>query len=255
MLVVIISGRANPYTKFYTDWTKDITLQNIEPLVGDPQLTRGTDQKKDFENMAENGYVMLGYSSFSGADVDEEDAIKQAKKINASKAIVYKTYTNSVSGTTRITTPTTQTSRTNLSGSVYGGAGYAAYSGTGTTTTYGSRTTYVPYTIDRYDYFASYWARAKKFRLGTYVTDLDADKRAEIKSNKGVVISAVVKGSPAYNADIFKGDILKKIGDVDIYDTEKYTQAIDKYEGRKTEIEIYRGGEILIKNIEIQTIK
>ena len=141
MLVVIISGRANPYTKFYTDWTKDITLQNIEPLVGDPQLTRGTDQKKDFENMAENGYVMLGYTSFSGADVDEEDAIKQAKKINASKAIVYKTYTNSVSGTTRITTPTTQTSRTNLSGSVYGGAGYAAYSGTGTTTTYGSRTT------------------------------------------------------------------------------------------------------------------
>ena len=96
MLVVIISGRANPYTKFYTDWTKDITLQNIEPLVGDPQLTRGTDQKKDFENMAENGYVMLGYTSFSGADVDEEDAIKQAKKINASKAIVYKTYTNSV---------------------------------------------------------------------------------------------------------------------------------------------------------------
>ena len=45
--------------------------------------------------------------------------------------------------------------------------------------------------------------------------NLDATKtleqKQEIESNKGVIIKRVEKGSPAFNADILEGDIIKKI--------------------------------------------
>jgi len=96
-----------------------------------------------------------------------------------------------------------------LYGSAYGYGGYASYSGTAYTTTYGSKTTYIPYTVHRSDYLATYWIKMKPPIFGTHIKDLTPEIRQQIGSNKGMLVYAVIKGSPAFEADILKGDVLK----------------------------------------------
>jgi len=57
-----------------------------------------------------------------------------------------------------ITTYTPQTAY--HTGSVYGGGSIATYSGT--TTYYQTQTTNVPYHIDRYEMFATYWTKRQR---------------------------------------------------------------------------------------------
>lgn len=252
-VVLIVAGCANPYAKFYTDQTGGIFPENIEALAGNPSVFSGTDLQKDYDSMMENGYVVLGYSSFNGESTNKKMALAQAKKVNASRVLLYENYSGTVSGSMPLTLPETQMSTTNINGNVYGSGGYASYSGTGMTTTYGTKTTYIPYSVNRYDYFASYWGKVKKFRLGLYVEEMDASKRARIQSNKGVIVSAVVKGTPAFNADIFKGDVIKRIGDIEISGEPDFMAALDKFEGKKTNFLIYRDGYLIEKNVGILT--
>jgi len=253
LAVLFLAGCANPYAEFYTDRTGGKFPDDFEALSGVPELISGSDQGKDYELMTEEGYGLVGYSSFNAADVNSKKALAMAKKVNASKVLIYSKYTNTVSGSTPLTLPDTQTSTTNINGNVYSNGGYSSYNGTGTTTTYGTKTTYIPYSVNRYEYFASYWAKIKKFRLGAFVKDLDANTRAQTQSNKGVIVTAVVKRTPAFDSDIFKGDIFKKIGDVEISEGSDFMKAIDKYEGKNTKILIYRNGSLIEKNVAIKS--
>jgi len=45
--------------------------------------------------------------------------------------------------------------------------------------------------------------------FGTHIKDLTPEIRQQIGSNKGMLVYAVIKGSPAFEADILKGDVLK----------------------------------------------
>ncbi len=47
--------------------------------------------------MMEDGYFMVGYSSFNGGNVDINGSLTQAKRVHASVVIVYSKYTNTVS--------------------------------------------------------------------------------------------------------------------------------------------------------------
>lgn len=201
--------------------------------------------------MMENGYAMVGYSSFNAGNVDEKGALLQAKKVNASTVIIYSKYTNTVSSVMPLTLPNTQTSTTSLYGNAYGSGGYANYSGTATTTTYGSKTTYIPYSVNRSDYMATYWVKIKPLVLGVQVMDLTPELRNEIQSNKGVLVSVVVKGSPAFYSDILKGDILKKVGDTDIYDAKEFANAVSKHIGQKVMFTIYRNGTTIEKEVQL----
>jgi hypothetical protein len=90
---------------------------------------------------------LLGTSRFQSADREsEDDLLAAAEEVGAE----FVSWQQEFRGTTRssgvipITTPTTST--TNFRGSVYGYTGGSAmYSGTATT--YGSRTTYLPYDV------------------------------------------------------------------------------------------------------------
>jgi hypothetical protein len=113
--------------------------------------------------MLEAGYLLIGVSSFNaGEDVSENGALEQAKRIHADTVIIYRHYTNTLSGMMPLTVPNTQTGTAYHSGTIYdSGGGSAYYSGSSQITTYGTSTTYVPYNVARYDYFATYWVRLK----------------------------------------------------------------------------------------------
>jgi len=200
--------------------------------------------------MLEDGHGLVGISSFNGTDnVNVNTALKQATRVHASVVLVYSKYTNTVSGTMPWTAPDTQRSTTTLSGNVIGPGGMATYSGNASSTTHGTRTTYIPYSDNRYDYFASYWIKLKPPVLGVHVRELTAELKQKIGSNKGVVVIAVMKRSPAFSADILRGDVLRKIGDTEILDQKTFGEATKQYAGKKVAVRFIRDGKEFTKEI------
>ena len=69
-------------------------------------------------------------------------------------------------------------------------------------------------------------------------------------SGKGLRIDGVSKGKVADSFGILKGDIVTKIGNVDVLDIMSYMQGLSKYEkGQKATVEIKRGDKILSKEV------
>jgi hypothetical protein len=255
-LALFMQGCVTPFSEFYRDQTGGIEITTLPEVVitrGEPKVLHGSNEEEDSLKMLEDGYGLIGYSSFNAGDVDENGAITQAKKVHASVVILYSKYTNTVSGSMPLTLPDTQTSSTSLYGDVYSSGGYASYSGSAYTTTYGTKTTYIPYSVRRYDYMATYWVKFKKPIFGVHVKDLTTKMRQEINSNKGMLVNAVIKGSPAFQADILKDDVLRRIGDVEIYKYESIQKALAKYAGQVVNVIVLRNGKEIEKEIQLNT--
>lgn len=254
-VIILVQGCATPYSQFYFSRTGGMDITKDPTVIvtnEEPKLFRGSDKKKDVLAMRENGYKMVGYSSFNASNVDQNGAIAQAKKVHASVVLIYSQYRNTVSGVMPLTLPDIQTSTTSLYGNAYhSGGGSANYSGSATTTTYGSKTTYIPYSVNRYNYLATYWVK-RKFRLGVFVIDLTPEIKKEVQSNKGALVIAVVKGSPAFQSDILEGDVLKSIDHTEIYDARGLSNIVAKYEGQNVVITIYRSGKLLRKEVQLK---
>lgn len=254
--VFIMGGCASPYAKFYKDNIGgiDVTknpnvIQSKEP----PQLINGSGLLEDEYRMVEGGYLGIGYSSFNASNVSDAQAIQQAKKVHAHTVIIYKTYTNTRSGSVPFTSPDYTTTTNSYSGNVYGYGGSASYSGRGTSTTRGTKTTYIPYSVNRFDYMATYWVKTdiNKYSLGVRVGDLTEEQKQSFGSNKGVSVQVVIKGTPAYHEDIMRGDVLKRINEEEIYDVKDFSKKIELHKGQKVKLTIIRNGEEIIKPVEL----
>ena len=259
VVALLIPGCAAPFSKFYQGRTGGVditTSPNVVLSKEEPKLFMGNNQEEDSIKMREDGYKLVGYSSFNGGpNVDVNDAIPQAQKVHAVVVIVYSQYTNTVSGTRRLSMPNTQTSSTSFSGRTYGSGGNTNFSGNAQTTTRGTTTTYIPYNVRRFDYLATYWIKLKKSAIifGVSVQDLTTELRQELGSNKGLLIIAVIKGSPAFQADILRGDVLRRIGGIDLYGFETLQETVKKYQGQTVSVEIYRDGKKIEKKIKLNT--
>lgn len=69
-------------------------------------------------------------------------------------------------------------------------------------------------------------------------------------NEEGMRIDGIHEGKPAYNAGLIKGDIVKKIGELEIIDMMSYMQALSKFEkGQTVIISIERDGKIIEKKL------
>ena len=100
-VIVFFAGCANPYSKFYNDYTGGINIAespNVVMPIGKPKLFQGSNVETDGLRMLENGYLLLGESRFNAGAINQNTAIDHAKKVYADTVIVYSQYTNTVSG-------------------------------------------------------------------------------------------------------------------------------------------------------------
>ncbi len=196
------------------DITKDSILSNDSPNI----LLGGNNQGNDHLNMLEQGYIMIGYSSFvkndnalRGANFDENQVLSQAKKIYSSVVLLY----------------------ANMMQPMY----------------LGLQGNLIPFNRNRY--LATYYIKTKAPIFGVYILDLSPEVRQKIGSNNGVIVYVVVKDSPAFLADILKGDIIRKIGDVDIIDVRSFQEVFRHYIGKKVNVLILREGQEINKQIQL----
>lgn len=255
-LLFLVGCASNPYKEFYNDNTEGKELNTLNVIVTglEPKVISGNNPDEDYKKMIEDGFAMIGYSSFTAGGIDQNDAVKFARDLKADIVIIYSKFLNTVSGSMPISTPTTQTTYSTANATAYGSNGtYANAYGSGTSTTYGNQTNYVPFSVNRYNHGAQYWIKAKPPIFGVTYKDLSEEKRQEISSNKGVEIEIVIKNSPAFIADFLVGDIIKKMNDIEINQKEDFSNAITTLAGQKVSVELLRNGKNIKKTVTMNS--
>lgn len=195
---------------------------------------------------------MVGHSIFnSGRPETEEPAITQAREVGADLVLILNPrYTGSVTSAVPITTPTSTTSYSTGSATAYGTRGPVTAFGSGTTTTYGSTTNYVPITVNRMDYGAVYFIK-RRFGLGVSVRDLNDTERQELQTNRGVAVRLVVNDTPAFNADVLTGDVITAIDGVAVQNSLAFTEMLRDRGVRLVSLSIVRRSQRIEKSIQI----
>lgn len=210
------SAAENPYTTSFV--SRDRPAVALQPDPAGPKIYRGNVKEDDYPRMLSNGFDMLGYSSFEAADVAPEQALEQARKIRADLVLVYSRLVGSVPASVQI-----KQMRENA---LKADAGKdPAHSGT-----------LLPQEQARYSYFASYWVKLAPPLIGLHVTG------SKESTEPGLTVLAVIKQSPAEKAGIQDGDVLTRIGDVELLTPEALTQAAQQYAGQSVDITFLRDG-------------
>jgi len=195
---VIAGCVTNGYEKYYSPQSgSESALSNPfvdKPLAIPKVYAHSSDLKADAKRLEEDGYVLLGTSSFFGPSnrSTQAQAIEQGKKVGASLVMVSSSYRDTLNGVVPYTVQNpTQYATVNTNGTVnsYGSAGYAngTYNATSTVAMPGGYSTYsIPYSIARSDFFASYWARRspEKMRLGVSPATTPAKKHWSVRANR-----------------------------------------------------------------------
>lgn len=243
-LAMAASGcTGNAYTQFYEPTNYGGSVAHPLRYSGQVQVQQSSgDLAKDEAAMYEDNYGLIGTAEFSGPMQDTDDAVRQAGQIGASHVIIASEYEETRTGTYTMTSPTTST--TNFGGM----AGSTPYSGTATT--YGTQTTAIPYSVNRYGQRAYFFAPLSREGLGGMAFEVPSELKQQTGTNSGVWIGAIRKGSPAYDADIVPGDIILTVAEKPITQA-GFQDTIRSVIGKPAEFVIWRRGERLTKTITI----
>jgi len=232
----------NPYKEFFHTVSYPYSPSHLVLLKkGEEPVVIKTDDIDENTLVAQSkSYVGLGYSSFNGPLGNRADLIQQAKDIGATHILLQEKHLSTQTHASAIAVPTIET--TNHSGSVDG----YRYSGTSTTT----GTNYIPYsyTVTRYLQDAAYFVKStKKSRIGVLVRDLTSRETREYERNTGAVVGVVLEDSPAFNANVLRGDLIIEIDGIPVKNG-SHAKALFKAvpnNARKVTLKVLRRGKTL----------
>ena len=257
-LAALVSGCASGYKQFYIPaqgaTPEVISTRRVAPPPPIPILERAPfgDTKAILDAYTKRGYVMIGSAVFnSGKSESEDAAVNQGREVGADLVLVLNPkYSGSVTSSIPITTPTTSTSYTTGSATAYGSGGSATAYGNATTTTYGSTTNYVPFTVHRSDYGAVYFVKFR-YNFGATYRDLNDSERQALQSNKGVVLLVIVDGSPAFEADLLVGDLVVAADNISVSNSRAFSEMLRARSGQRVTLSILRRGERIEKVVQL----
>ena len=246
----------NNFEKFYIDKLQGKSVKELPGVAvttESPKLYTTADTAKEIPAMVANGFVLVGYSAFNAGPQDNGGAIRQADKVGAAVVILQSKYTHTVSGSVPYTVSNPhQTVITNTSGSIYGPSGYSSFSGTSISSVPGGYSTYqIPYTVNRSDYIATYWVKRKPPVFGAVVGPMPDDLRKSLGTNRGVLVTAIINGTPAFHADILTGDAILEIDGNRCDDPTGFINSVTKCAGKKVAIRLNRSGKEMSISVQL----
>lgn len=257
--LMMSTGCVNQYTKnFIPAIEADAGSANpaVLPFSGQPRLVTTGNSTGDARSLRENGYILLGRSKFRSSPVNENEALAEARKIGAEVVMVKHAYVKSVTRSVPVTQYVPGQVIQTIDQTVVQNGDKPAkiIDHTSTSVSNGEfQMSYMEESTDFYDYSATYWAKARPFAFGVHVKELDQQTKVELGTNKGVLVRVVVKGTPAYDADLLGGDVLRSLNNEEITDPDQFFALVKKYEGQKVSVAVYRSGQNLTKEVFIKT--
>lgn len=247
LALAFLGGCSNPYAQYYVDLLDGHAVAELPkfiPFDGEPKLFLSNDLDSDIRTLYSDGFEPIGYASFNGVLTDSMEAVRVAEEVGAEVILLMQRHTETLTGSVPFTVQNpSQTISTQHSGTIYGPSGLTNYSGQSTTMVPGGFTTYnIPYSVSMFDHVAVFWARLKPPILGLLALPLTDENRRAIGSNHGAVVDVVMKDSPAFHANILRGDVIIRMGDTIISDPAEFSAAIGQYAGQKVIITLIRDG-------------
>jgi hypothetical protein len=252
----LVGCATNGYQEFYTSRPGTTPEVIAATRAGSPPAEPQIAHAAGFEGVADaydrKGYAAIGASSFtSGHNERDSDAIDQGRKIGADLIVIIDPrFVGSQTTSVPITTPTTTTSYTSGTATAFGTADSAVAFGNATTTTYGSDTTYIPVTVNRYDFGALYFVK-RHYSLGANFRDLTDDERRQLQTNKGAYINMVIDRSPAYASDIIPGDVIVALNGQPVNGGAGFSDLLRSNRGHTVELTIIRQGNTITKSASL----
>jgi len=200
------------------------------------RIYRGSDQDADGQRLMEDGYDLLGSSSFVGGEVPPDQAVAHAKNIRADLVMVYSTRFGKIPHEAKLDAAKAKAKGPAEPAVAEGVAGDAP------------KMQLIGGMEYSYEYYASFWTKLPTPLLGLHVQDRAADDKSP-----GVPVIAVIKESPAAVADIRKGDVVLRVAGVDIGNGDALINAVRSNAGKTVEIDYARGGVQLQKKVTLNT--
>lgn len=221
-------------------------LTRLEPFDGTVEIVTSTDMRGDARRMMEHGYLLLGRSKFRSAQIDPAAARQLAKELGASVVFVREQYATSVQESVPFEEwiPARQdTIKQTVIATQGPNAGKVVEQIIVRSMQGEYRTTYVPQTVDYFDYAATFWAKSIPPIFGVMVQRLDDEQRQQLQTNRGVVIAAVIRNSPAFHADLLRNDVIVRFNGTPVTDPDQFFDVVVASEGQTVEVEVVRNGE------------
>jgi hypothetical protein len=226
-LTFSLASCVNPYTKYYRSYTSGITASSTEgyqPCDGPIQIIATSNIQNDVNELRRQGYVAIGSSYFNGPanQVSETKALRQARNVGACKVLMTSSYTNTNSESAPLNVPNN-----------------------------GIQTMMMPYSVQRYDSTAIYLVK-KSFIFGAIVGAVPPDLSKQIGYSGGLLVTTIVRGSAAYRADIFEGDVILSMNGNRLNEENPYQTLLLLFKqkaGHTISMSIWRNGEVLEKSV------
>lgn len=252
-------GCGNNFKRFYTP--------NQSVLKSQPPVMSARSGETDMEvvyvdsiqtaarEWARNRYVPLGSSTFEASLQPESSLIRFGTSLGATHATYDRTYLRTNRGVVPLTMTNPTTSYT--TGTIQTSSGTATYS----ETTYGTETTtrMMPYAIDRYRHEVIYWVPLTVMpATGVWPRDLTSEEATRFNRNTGAFVDVVVRGTPAFEANILSGDVIIRIDETPITSAQDYIDHVLACRGREVSLVFIRDGSeetVLIQISEETTVE
>lgn len=187
-LLLLLSGCASGYSKFYTQRIDENGMKNLETLNENqtPIIVKTNNLRAEVDRYLAKNFGIIGVSSFNGGMESDENIISQAINVRATLALQTSSFVTTQGSSTPLILPN--------------GVG-----GFNTTAMYSQQM--------RYDQEAVFMAKStKKPRFGVSYEDLTPEQRKQYERNTGVVVRVVYDGTPVFDANIVPGDLIIGIG-------------------------------------------
>ena len=204
----------------------------------EPTLYYSDNMERDIISLRSRHYQPIGESSFNGRYEDQASIITQAKLVGASVILARSKFTNTSITTKMLVLPDSQTTyhsgnvstntmyNNSSSGSVSTGNTNGTYSGT--STTFGTKTVPVTSSQQIYDQNAVYFVKiTQKLKFGVSLETLTIEQRSEHQRNTGAVVVIVFENTPAFTANLLRGDIILAIDGAAVVSREQAGSIMD----------------------------
>ncbi|MEM7097867.1 MAG: PDZ domain-containing protein [Pseudomonadota bacterium] len=108
---------------------------------------------------------------------------------------------------------------------------------------------------DKFDILATFWMKAdlSKVAFGAITKTLPPRLRRTIGSRHARLVSQVIGNSPAWEADIWEGDVITSINGQRV--KPKFGEQVRSYMGQEVEIGVWRDGENLVMPARINVVQ
>ena len=196
---------------------------NLKSMEAKPDTKMYVSNHHDEDNisMLETGYDMIGSSGFEAGGIVPDLALAHAKSIKADVVLVYSKYASKKSPLSKLTLIKEAAKTT---GEIE------------------------PEAMEDeavYQYYASYWAKLPTPLLGLHVIKLKhkAKDSETIVVDEGLIVLAVIKGSPAFKAGLKRGDVLLSLAGITLEQPQALAQVASKHKGKSVDIVYERNGQ------------